>query len=196
MDAEIWCPLTDLKIAAKRDSLSCVVLTLDSATPSDVEIFAATRLDLEIIALLETQYYQKLVSFYRPVRLMVWVTAALIGMGGLFGGLNTLYAAFAARFREIGMLQSLGYSRAAIALSLIQESVLIALTGALVAALASLVLLDGAAIRISMGAFGLAVDAPTLGAGLGAALALGLIGSLPPTINCMRLPVAEALKAV
>ena len=32
--------------------------------------------------------------------------------------------------------------------------------------------------------------------GLGAALALGLIGSLPPTINCMRLPVAEALKAV
>ena len=196
MDAEIWCPLTDLQIAAKRDSLSCVILTLDSAAASDVEIFAATRLDLEIIALPETKYYQKLVSFYRPVRLMVWVTAALIGMGGLFGGLNTLYAAFAARFREIGMLQSLGYSRAAIALSLIQESVLIALTGALLAALASLILLDGAAIRISMGAFGLVVDAPTLCAGLGTGLALGLVGSLPPTINCMRLPVAEALKAV
>ncbi len=196
MDAEIWCPLTDLQIAAKRDSLSCVILTLDSATPSDVEIFAATRLDLEIIAMPETDYYQKLVSFYRPVRLMVWVTAALIGMGGLFGGLNTLYAAFAARFREIGMLQSLGYSRPAIALSLIQESVLIALTGALIAALASLVLLDGAAIRISMGAFGLVVDAPTLCAGLGTGLALGLVGSLPPTINCMRLPIAEALKAV
>ena len=32
MDAEIWCPLTDLQIAAKRDSLSCVILTLDTET--------------------------------------------------------------------------------------------------------------------------------------------------------------------
>ena len=92
-------------------------------------------------------------------------------MGGLFGGLNTLYAAFAARFREIGMLQSLGYSRGAVALSLIQESVLIALTGALGAALMGLVLLDGAAVKISMGAFGLVLDAKTLGAGLGRPLA-------------------------
>ncbi|MHC4552495.1 MAG: ABC transporter permease [Planctomycetota bacterium] len=196
MDAEIWCPLTDLQIAAKRDSLSCVVVTLDGANPSDVEIFASTRLDLEIAALPETAYYQKLVAFYKPVRVMVWVTAALIGMGGLFGGLNILYAAFAARFREIGMLQSLGYSRLAIALSLILESVLIALTGALAAALVSLVLLDGSSIRISMGAFGLAIDAATLSAGLGAGLILGIIGALPPVINCIRLPIPEALKAV
>jgi putative ABC transport system permease protein len=196
MDAEIWCPLTDLQIAAKRDSLSCIILTLDSADISDVEIFASTRLDLEIVAIGETTYYQKLVSFYKPVRLMVWVTAALIGMGGLFGGLNTLYASFAARFREIGMLQSLGYSRGAISLSMIQESVLIALTGTLCAALVSLILLDGAAVKISMGAFGLVLDAPTLGIGLGTGLALGIVGSLPPTINCMRRPIAEALKSV
>jgi putative ABC transport system permease protein len=196
MDAEIWCPLTDLQIAAKRDSLSCVILTLDSADFSDVDIFANTRLDLEIIALPESTYYQKLVSFYKPVRLMVWITAALIGLGGLFGGLNTLYAAFAARFREIGMLQCLGYSRLAVAMSLIQESFLISLTGALVAAFVSLILLEGASVRISMGAFGLALDAPTLSAGLGAGLLLGIVGSLPPTISCMRLPIAEALKAV
>ena len=196
MDAEIWCPLTDLQIAAKRDSLSCVILTLDSADFSDVDIFASTRLDLEIVALPESTYYQKLISFYKPVRLMVWITAALIGLGGLFGGLNTLYAAFAARFREIGMLQSLGYSRLAVAMSLIQESVLISLTGALAAAAVSLILLEGASVRISMGAFGLALDAPTLSAGLGAGLLLGIVGSLPPTISCMRLPIAEALKAV
>jgi len=196
MDAEIWCPLTDLQIAAKRDSLSCVVLTLDSAEFADVDIFASTRLDLEIVALPESAYYKKLVSFYRPVRLMVWVTAALIGMGGLFGGLNTLYAAFAARFREIGMLQSLGYSRLAVAVSLIQESMLISLCGALAAALAAFLLLDGSAVKISMGAFSLALDTATLGAGLTAGLLLGLVGALPPTLNCMRLPIAEALKAV
>jgi len=194
MNAELWCPLTDLQIAAKRDSLSCVILTLDSADLSDVEIFASTRLDLEVAAIPEPAYYQKLVSFYKPVRLMVWTTAILIGLGGLFGGINTLYAAFAARIREIGMLQSLGFFRPAIVLSLIQESVLISLTGALGAALASIILLEGAAVRISMGAFGLALDAATISAGLGTGLLLGIIGSLPPMIHCLRLPISEALK--
>jgi len=196
IDAEIWCPLTDLQIAAKRNGLSCVTISLDKADYSDVEIFASTRLDLEIIALPETVYYQKLVSFYKPVRLMVWITSALIGMGGLFGGLNILYASFAARFREIGMLQSLGYSRLAIAFSLIQESVLISLTGALAAAIVSLILLDGSAVKISMGAFSLSLDATTLGTGLSAGLILGIVGALPPMINCIRLPIPEALKAI
>ena len=196
MDAEIWCPLTDLQIAAKRESLSCVVLSLDTAEFADVDLFASTRLDLEIIAIPETLYYQKLNSFYKPVRLMVWITAALIGMGGLFGGLNILYAAFAARFREIGMLQSLGYSRMAIAITMMQESLLISLTGALLGAFVALALLDGASVQISMGAFGLALDAPTLGVGLLTGVILGIVGSLPPTLNCLRLPIPESLKAV
>lgn len=195
MDAEIWCPLTDLQIAAKRDSLSCVILTLDRAEFADVDIFASTRLDLEIIAMPEDQYYRQLVSFYRPIRLMVWVTASLIAMGGLFGGLNTLYAAFAARFREMGMLQSLGYSRAAVALSLMQESVLISLTGALLASATALILLEGVAVKISMGAFGLVLDAPTLAIGLAAGLTLGVVGAIPPTLNCLRQPITEALKS-
>lgn len=195
MDAEIWCPLTDLQIAAKRDSLSCVILTLDGADFSDVDIFASTRLDLEIIAIREDQYYRQLVSFYRPIRLMVWVTASLIAMGGLFGGLNTLYAAFAARFREMGMLQSLGFSRAAVAVSLMQESVLISLTGALLASTVALILLEGVAVKISMGAFGLVLDAPTLAIGLAAGLILGVVGAIPPTLNCLRQPITEALKS-
>jgi len=40
---------------------------------------------------------------------MIWATAVLMALSGIFGGLNTLYAAFAARTRELGMLQSLGY---------------------------------------------------------------------------------------
>lgn len=196
MDAEIWCPLTDLQIAAKRDSLSCVILTLDTADFSDVDVFATTRLDLEIVAIPETEYYKKLVSFYKPVRLMVWVTASLIAMGGLMGGFNTLYAAFAARFREIGMLRSLGYSRSAIMTSLIQESILISLTGALLASIAGVILLDGVAIKISMGAFGLVLDTSTVAAGLCAGLLLGIVGSLPPTLQCMRLSIAETLKSV
>ena len=118
---------------------------------ADADAFASTRLDLELIAMRETDYYRKLTDFYKPVRMMVWITALLIALGGVFGGLNTMYAAFAARIREIGMLQSLGFSRLAVVVSFMQESVLAAAAGALIGAMICLWLLDGLAVRFSMG---------------------------------------------
>ncbi len=195
MEAEIWCPLSDLQIVSKRDNLSCVVLTLDTAEFADVDVFTKMRLDLELVAMREQAYYAKLHSFYGPVRGMVWVTAVLIALGGIFGGLNTMYAAFAARVRELGSLQALGFSRSALIMSLVQESVLATVTGALLAAGVGLVFLDGVAVSFSMGAFGLVLDADVLLMGLGAGLLLGLVGALPPAWRCLRMPVSEALKA-
>ena len=130
MEAEAWCPLSDLQIAAKRDNLSCVVLTLDGdAEFADVDAFSKQRLDLELVAMRETDYYDALSDFFRPIRAMVAATAVLIALGGLFGGLNTMYAAFASRVRELGALQAMGYSRGAIVLSLMQESVLATTAG-------------------------------------------------------------------
>jgi len=195
MEAELWCPLKDLQLAAKRDNLSCVVLTLGEGEFADVAAFTKQRLDLELSAMWESEYYGKLLEFYRPVQSIVWITATLIAIGGLFGGLNTMYAAFAARVRELGTLQALGFSRFALIVSLMQESMLAAAAGSLLAALLGLVLLDGLAVRFSMGAFGLVMDGPVLAAGLVAGLALGIIGALPPAWRCLRLPVAESLKA-
>ena len=119
MNAEIWLPLTDLQIATNRSaSLSCVIVTLDARGEGDafaeVDLFAKSRLDLEITAIREHEYYDSIAAFYRPIRFMVIVTAILIASGGILGGLNTMYAAFAARVREVGMLQSLGFTRIAI----------------------------------------------------------------------------------
>ena len=72
-------------------------------------------------------------SFFRPIQLMVWTTAILIATGGLLGGLNTMYAAFASRVRELGALQAMGYSRLAVVVSLVQESLLATVAGALAA---------------------------------------------------------------
>ena len=195
MNAEVWCPLTNLQILTRRDSLSCVVLTMGEGEFAEVETFAATRLDLELIAMGETEYYRRLTEFYQPVRMMVWVTALLIALGGIFGGLNTMYAAFAARVREIGMLQSLGFGRRAVVVSFVQEAMLAAATGALIAAALCLWLLNGVAVRLSMGAFGLILDGPTIAIGLTAGLVLGLVGSLPPTLRCLGMPITESLKA-
>ncbi len=196
MEAEVWTPLSDLQIAAKRDNLSCVVLTLDTAEFDDVDAFAKQRLDLELVAMREREYYSKLSAFYRPIQLMVWATAGLIALGGLLGGLNTMYAAFASRVREIGSLQAIGYARGAIVLSLVQESLLAAAAGALVAAALALLTLDGLHVRFAMGVFGLVIDSMVLALGLGAGLALGVAGALPPAWRALRLPIAEALKAV
>ena len=198
MESEVWLPLTDLQIAAKRDNLSCVVLTLDPARGGefgDVDAFCKTWLDLELVALRERDYYSNLIAFFGPIRSMVWVTALLIATGGLLGGLNTMYAAFAARVRDLGALQAIGYSRAAIVLSLVQESLLASVAGALIAAALGVLLLDGLSVRFSMGAFGLVIDPLVLGTGLLAGILLGLIGALPPAWRCLRMPITEALKA-
>ena len=133
MDAEIWLPINDLQVATRRESsLSCVVLSLPTpssgkasaptstrpATFGDIDLFAKSRLDLEITAIRERDYYSSIAAFYAPIRIMVIVTALLIASGGILGGLNTMYAAFASRVREIAMLQSLGFARRAIVLSL------------------------------------------------------------------------------
>jgi putative ABC transport system permease protein len=172
------------------------VLTLDSAEFEDVDAFAKTRLDLELVAMRETDYYAKLKAFFGPIQAMVWVTAILIAMGGLFGGLNTMYAAFASRVREMGSLQAIGYPRYAIVVSLVQESLLAAAAGALLAAAIAVLTLDGIAVRFSMGVFGLVIDSTVLLAGLGAGLILGIAGALPPAWRCLRLPISDALKAL
>jgi len=196
MNAEIWIPLTDLQIATKREaSISCVIATLESATFADADLFAKSRLDLEISAIRETDYYASIAAFYRPIRIMVIVTAVLIASGGILGGLNTMYAAFAARVREVGMLQALGYTRAAIVLNLTEESVFAAACGALLGALAGVLLLDGLAVRFSMGALALTIDAPVMLVGIASGLVVGLVGAIPPAIRCLRLPITEALKS-
>jgi len=196
MNAEIWLPLTDLQIATNRvASLSCVIVTLEDATFGDVDLFAKSRLDLEITAMRESDYYASIAAFYGPIRIMIIVTAVLIASGGILGGLNTMYAAFAARVREVGMLQSLGFTRRAIVTNLTEESVFAAACGALIGVVLGLLLLDGFAVRFSMGAFALTLDAPVVLAGVVGGLIVGLVGAIPPAVRCLRLPITEALKA-
>ncbi len=197
MDAEIWLPLIDLQIATKREaSLSCVVVALEpGARAARVELFANSRLDLEIVAIPEREYYGSIAAFYGPIRVMIIVTAVLIALGGVLGGLNTVYAAFASRMREVGMLRSLGYTRRAIVISLVEESLFTAACGTVIAAVLGLLLLDGVAVKFSMGAFALDVDGPVMLAAVATGLGVGIVGAVPPAIRCLRLPIAEALKS-
>ncbi len=71
-----------------------------------------------------------------------------------------------------------------------------ACAGALMACFVGLMWVDGIAVRFTMGAFMLRVDSVGISVACGVAAILGVIGALPPALKAMRLPVAEAIKAV
>ena len=195
MEAELWADLNDLRAVGQRDTISCVVVRLDSATFDDVEVFVLQRLDLELAAIRESDYYAKLAAFYTPLRIMTWVTAGLVVAGAVFGGMNTLYAAFASRVREMATLQAVGYSRKALALSLLQESLLASLLGSLFAAVVALAFADGLSVPFSIGTFLLRITPGILGIGVLGGLTLAVIGTLPPAWTCLRPELPAALRS-
>jgi len=195
MESELWMTLQDLRTLAQRDTVSTVVLRLETdAELADVELFTRQRLDLELSAVSEQSYYAKLARFYAPVRTMTWTTALLIAASAVFGGLNTLYAAFASRVRETATLQAVGFGRGQILFSLLQESLLISMTGTLVGAFFAQVVLAERVLPFGAGAIELDLEPRTLFVGLGAGLLLGIIGTLPPAFRCLSPPLPQALR--
>ncbi len=196
MESEIWTVLGDLYMLAQRDTLSCVVLRMETPEDfSEVDLFSQQRLDLELAALRETDYYAALGSFYKPLRVMTWITAGLVAAGAVFGGFNTLYAAFASRIRELATLQAIGFGRVAVFLSLVQESVIACLGGTLVASAAAMILLDGLTIPFSIGAFTITISPQVALTGLVTGILLGILGSIPPAIRCLRPSLPRALRS-
>lgn len=197
LESELWCPLPELQTAMKRQDCSLVALTLAPGTAcADVDEFCKERLDLELQATAETAYYEILQKHYGPVRMMAWLVVLLVAGAGVFAGMNAMYGSVVGRVKELATLQTLGFTRRAITLSLIQEAVLLAAAAALLASALALVLVNGAAVRFTMGAFALRVDGPALLLGCGTGLLLGVLGALPPAVQAMRLPIVDGLKAI
>lgn len=196
-ESEIWAPLAELQTTLKRQDLSLVAVSMDSPDRvADVDLFCRERVDLELKAVSESVYYASLQKHYKPVRMLGWVVVALVAGSGIFAGLNTMYGAVVGRVRELATLQALGFRRRAILLTLVQEATLLACAGALAACVVGLWLIDGAAVRFTMGAFMLTVDSVGIAVACGVAALLGVVGALPPAVKAMRLPVVEAIKAI
>jgi ABC-type antimicrobial peptide transport system permease subunit len=194
MESEVWMYLNDLRTVAQRETVSSIVVRLDDGEPDDVELFTRQRLDLELSAVGEEQYYERLSAFYAPVRAMTWTTAVLIATAAVFGGLNTLYAAFASRVREIATLQAIGFRRSAILVSLVQESMMTSLFGTLLGAILAGLLLSDRLVYLSTGTFQLTLGPETLFAGIVAGVILGLVGALPPAFRCLKPSLPQALR--
>lgn len=203
LEAEIWCPLDDLKAAMRRpNDVSVVAMRFDPngdrvKQTGYVDYFCRNRRpDLELMGNREAEYYSTLQKHYAPMRKLAWLLVALVAVAGGCGAVNTMYAAVAGRVREFAALQAVGFPRRAIALSLLQESVILAAAATLAATVLAVVLVQGAAVRFTMGAFTLQLDRPALLIGCAAGLGLGVFGAIPPAVRAFRMPIPDALKAV
>jgi putative ABC transport system permease protein len=149
----------------------------------------------------ETDYFA---AQSRMLRLLVTglalVVCSLMGLGALFGALNTMYTAVAARSRDIATLEAIGFSGFPVMISVIAEALMLALIGGVVGAVAAYLAFDGYRTAtmnwqtFSQVAFAFDVTPALMVSAIAYALVIGLIGGLFPAIRAARLPVATALR--
>ncbi len=126
--------------------------------------------------------------------------ALLMGIGAMFGALNTMYAAVSARTREIATLRALGFARSPVVLSVVFEALFLGAVGGVAGGAIGYLMFNGfKATTIGNGgmlAFQFAVTPTLLATGLIYALLMGLVGGLFPAIRAARLPIATAIRDV
>ena len=192
-EAEIWARLPDLMLATRREDVSCIVLRLAaSSSLPEVRLFAARRVDLEITALPERELMLAAARSIAPIAALARWMAVLAVVAGAFACANTMFAAVLARTRELATLRALGYSPAAVAIGLVQESAMVAFAGGAIGILLALAVGD-TSLRYPMGALLLEPDLQSRAIGLGAALVSGLLGGIVPAVRAVRLPLIDAL---
>jgi ABC-type antimicrobial peptide transport system permease subunit len=94
------------------------------------------------------------------------------------------------------MLQTIGFVRRAVVVSLMQEAIILSLAASLFAALIAVLLINGSAVRFTMGAFQLQIDSVSVLIGCGVGLLLGFFGAIPPAIRALKMPIVDGLKSV
>jgi putative ABC transport system permease protein len=202
-ESEIWTDSTALQSAYQRgNSYQSVLVRLVS--PEAFDTFQTALMHdprLNVKAVRQSDYYaEQSRTMVNLITGLGSIIAGLMGLGAVFGALNTMYSAVAARTREIATLRALGFGSAAVVSSVLLESLLLAIAGGVAGATGAYLAFDGfrAATMnfrsFSQVAFAFAVTPRLLAFGLGYALLIGLVGGLFPAIRAARLPVAAALR--
>jgi putative ABC transport system permease protein len=122
-----------------------------------------------------------------------------MGIGAVFGAMNTMYAIVAARTREIGTLRALGFSRGSILISFIVESAFLALLGGAIGCVLAFPMNGfstgtGQTQSFSEIAFAFRITPEILAFGLSFAVMMGIVGGLLPAFRASRLPITTALR--
>jgi putative ABC transport system permease protein len=157
----------------------------------------------KVNSIVETKYFENLSSTNLQFLYAIEFVAVVLAIGGVFGVMNTMFAAVSQRVKDVGVLRLLGFKRWQVLVSFLLESMVIAIVGSLVGC-AFGYLWDGvtASSIVSSGQGGggkavvlkLVVDLSTLAMGIFLGVAMGFLGGLIPSLSAMRLTALEALR--
>jgi putative ABC transport system permease protein len=185
----------------RRNGYQSVTVRLTS--PAAFDAFkAAIESDRRIKADVKTTldyYTSQSEVLSRVIRILGIVIASIMGVGAVFGALNTMYAAVAARAREIATLRAIGFRSPPVIVSVMIETMLLALLGGLIGAGIAWLIFDQYTVstlgaNFSQVVFKFNVSPELLGMGVKWALAIGFIGGLLPALRAANLPVTVALR--
>jgi putative ABC transport system permease protein len=202
-ETEIWVDASVLQPAYRRgNSYQAIYAKLESPE-AFLQFKDALTSDprLNVKPMRESEYYESQSEMlYNLVTGLGTLIAVIMGLGAVFGALNTMYTAVSSRAREIATLRALGFNSSPVVLSILLESLLLALVGGAIGAAAAWWVFDGfraATLNFSsfsQVAFAFDVSPTLLVRGILFAMVIGLIGGLFPAIRAARQPVATALR--
>jgi ABC-type lipoprotein release transport system permease subunit len=201
-ESEIWGDLSVLQEPLRRTGgyQSVVVRLADKASFDDFKKTWEEDPQIQVSVLPERKFYEDQAgpTAAALMGLAVFVSVVM-GVGAVFGAMNTMYAIVAARTREIGTLRALGFSRRSILFSFVTESVFLAIVGGVLGCILALpangVTSATGGANFSELAFAFRITPAALGIGMTFAVIMGLVGGLLPATRAARLAITNALRA-
>ena len=202
-ESEIWADAAVVQPAYRRGSTYQLVVAKLASAGNFQQFKDALTADPRVNVKVEreTDYYasqSRLLS--RLIAVLGTLISTLMAVGAIFGALNTMYTAVAARTREIGTLKALGFRGGPVVISIIAESLVLAILGGALGALVAWAAFDGFQTStlnwqsFSQVAFAFRVTPDLLVEGVIYAALIGTIGGLFPGIRAARMPTASALR--
>lgn len=202
-ESEIWTTFEDLKTDAQARDMDTnsvhVVIRPGLGSAFAQALKSDGRVKLRVMS--EKEYYSREAKVTDQVRWLGMIVGVALGLGAAFGGMNTMYAAVARRQREIGVLRTLGFSRAAILGSFVLESSMIGLVGGIIGIVLALIVAQLAGLSDHLMLVGSTLFSYSFGlsgaaVAIAAAVTIGIAGGLPPAIKASRVPILVSLRDV
>jgi putative ABC transport system permease protein len=201
-DSELWGDAQTVASAYRRGS-SAQSVTVRLTSPQAFDTFKAAlssdpRLKVDVSTTRE--YFSKQSESLTKVIRIVGITVGVImAIGAIFGALNTMFAAIASRAREIATLRAIGFRGLPVVVSVLMETMLLALLGGVLGGLISWLIFNGytastLGANFSQVVFQFKVSPELLWLGIKWAMAIGFVGGLFPAVRAARLPVTTALR--
>ncbi|NUR56341.1 MAG: ABC transporter permease [Acidobacteria bacterium] len=202
-ESEIWCDAKVLQPAYRRgNSYQSVYARLESVSAFQTFKDALTTDPrISVTAIREPDYFAAQSDvLHQIIQSIGFLIAGLMGIGAVFGAVNTMYTAVASRTREIATLRALGFGNFPVVFSVLTEAVVLSVAGGIIGGLAAWAAFDGYQTStmnfqsFSQVAFTFAVTPALLAQALFYSVVMGVLGGLFPAWRAARLPVVTALR--